>query len=369
MSREQLSQYCLGIFRIVVFLAVLPGVTVSAWADEAAEPDMPAVIVRSFSDDAAGLNVGIATLHAQVPDVAGNKARIVAALKQMKQQGVNMALFPEFALTGYFWEDEKSCRPYMEANTMEKQQEWVDKEIRPLLDDTLQYVLLNGLRRNPAGGKKFLNSTFVISKSNELFDDAYIYDKTFLPGIENSYTVSGKIDSLVLDTQWGRFGVITCYDLCFPRLLEEYAVYSRTDGLLMLASWRGPALRDYPQLNRRSDWYYGYQLELMGAAMAALNQNWLLLSNAVGRHAVSKAVFAGASSVWAPSGITLVDTPPDAESLLVVKGLTIKQTHADELEAFDYTEDFLKVYNKLPQLKAFSRFGRDPNETATASLE
>ena len=41
MSREQLSQYCLGIFRIVVFLAVLPGVTVSAWADEAAEPTCP----------------------------------------------------------------------------------------------------------------------------------------------------------------------------------------------------------------------------------------------------------------------------------------------------------------------------------------
>ena len=70
---------------------------------------MPAVIVRSFSDDAAGLNVGIATLHAQVPDVAGNKARIVAALKQMKQQGVNMALFPEFALTGYFWETKRAA--------------------------------------------------------------------------------------------------------------------------------------------------------------------------------------------------------------------------------------------------------------------
>lgn len=356
-------QWVWGLF-VVAFFSGLVCPAVPARADAAAEP---ALIVRSFSDDPGGLAIGIATLHAQVPDVEANKARIVAALKRMKQAGVNMALFPEFALTGYFWEEEQTCWPYMEAAVMEKQQDWVDNEIRPLLDDTLQYVLLNALRKNPAGGRKFLNSTFVISKNNDLFDEAFIYDKTFLPGIENTYSVSGKIDSLVLDTQWGRFGCITCYDLCFPRLLQEYAVYSRTDALLMLASWRGPALRDYALLNRRSDWYYGFQLGLMGAAMAALNQNWLLLSNAVGEHAVSGAVFAGASSVWAPSGITLVDTPPNEESLLVLKGLTIKQTHQEELQAFDYTTDFLKVYNKLPQLKAFSRFGEDPTATATAS--
>ncbi len=316
----------------------------------------PRLLLHTYSDDPKGLTIGLATLHARVPDVAANKARIVQSIEVMKEHGVNMAVFPEFALTGYFWKDQEQCRPYMEKAVFDAQADWVAREIRPLLDETLQYVIINAVRRNPAGGEKLLNSTFVVSKQNALFDEAFIYDKTFLPGIENTYSVSGQTDSLVLETPWGRLGFLTCYDLCFSSLAQEYSMYHDTDALLMLASWRGPQVRDYPGVNRGTEWYYGQLLELLGPATAALNQNWLFLANAVGEHAESGAVFAGASAVWAPSGMELARSSSRGESILVLKGVDVQGGRQIELDDFDYRRDFLKIYKELPQEKAFTRF-------------
>ena len=67
------------------------------------------VVERIYSKDASMPTVGLANIHAVVPGIEENKAKIERACRVFKQRGVNVAVFPEFSLSGYFWEDEAAC--------------------------------------------------------------------------------------------------------------------------------------------------------------------------------------------------------------------------------------------------------------------
>lgn len=58
-----------------------------------------------------------------------------------------MAVFPEFCLSGYFWEDEPACRAYMNEAVTENHKNWIDGTLKPLLDDQFELVILNNLTR------------------------------------------------------------------------------------------------------------------------------------------------------------------------------------------------------------------------------
>ena len=69
------------------------------------------VVEREYSDDPDGLSIGLANIHAVVPGIEENKTKIERAARIFRDLGVNVAIFPEFALSGYFWDDEPACRP------------------------------------------------------------------------------------------------------------------------------------------------------------------------------------------------------------------------------------------------------------------
>ena len=57
--------------------------------------------------------MGLANIHAAVPDVEANKDKILRAVSIFKERGVNIAVFPEFCLSGYFWDEREDCLAYM----------------------------------------------------------------------------------------------------------------------------------------------------------------------------------------------------------------------------------------------------------------
>jgi predicted amidohydrolase len=311
------------------------------------------VLERVYADDPAGLSVGLANIEAVVPDVEANKEKILRAARIFKARGVNFALFPEFALSGYFWDDERACRRYMDQAATENHVEWLENEIRPLFDDEFLGIVLNNLRRGPDG--QFFNSTFVLTRDSDYLDPRFSYEKVFLPGIEKRYTASGRDDRLVLEGSRGRFGFTTCYDCLFTDLLREYAIVDRVDAIVELASWRAVASRDYPGLNVRTDHYYGDLWDTVLAASAAINQTWVIACNAVGRHGVTGAYFWGGSGIWAPSGLRLIQGSHVNEELLIVHNLDIKGARDAEREDFDYAIDFSEVYRPLEGSRAFTR--------------
>ena len=284
-----------------------------------------------------------------------NKAKILRVARIFKERGVNVAVFPELCLSGYFWEDEERCRPYMEAAAIENHRDWLDGELVPLLDDRFRGIVLNGLSRGPEG--QLFNRTFVLGGADrgDYLSSENTYDKVFLPGIEKEYTASGKDDRLVLEGQLGRFGFTTCYDCLFGDLLREYCLGDEVDAIVELASWRAAAVRDYPGLNVRTTSYYGDLWDNVLPAAAATNQVWVIACNAVGRHPVSGAVFWGGSGIWAPSGMKLIQASHVDEELLIIHNLDIRGAREAERDDFDYAIDFHEIYRRLGESRAVTR--------------
>jgi len=310
------------------------------------------IIEREFGEK--GLTVGLANIHAKVPDIEFNKDKISKIVSIFKKKAVNIAVFPEFCLAGYFWEDEEACWPYMDKAIIENHKDWVIS-LKDQLDDNLQLIVLNNIRKGPADQNKYWNSTYLINKDLDYLNPKYTYDKTFLPGIENTYTVSGKTDRLVVGTKWGRFGFSTCYDFCFSQIYQEMSQIDKVDAVIQMASWRGSSNRDYPEMNIASDNYYGVLWDMLMGSTAARNQMWVITANAVGIHNISKARFWGGSGIWAPSGLKMVQSSHNRDELLIIHNIDIKKEVKFEKDDFDYSVDFNKIYKILKGKRSFTR--------------
>ena len=314
------------------------------------------VVERSYSDDATRPTVGLANLHAVVPGIEENKAKVERACRVFKERGVNVAVFPEFCLSGYFWEDEEACWEYMEEAVTERHLGWVDDHLRPLLDERFRAIVLNNITRGT--GRKFRNTTFIVA--DEISDplaDEFSYQKVFLPGIEKTYTESGRDDRLIVSGRSNRqkLGFTTCYDFLFNDLLREYAVVDQVDAIIEIASWRAAATRDYPGMNVRTDLYYGDLWDSVLPAASATNQVWTIACNAVGQHAISGATFWGGSGIWAPSGLKLIQASHFNEELVVVHNIDVEGARRQEKDDFDYAFDFTEIYRPMRDGRGYTR--------------
>jgi predicted amidohydrolase len=316
------------------------------------DPDLP-VIEREYSGDADGLSVGIANISATVPGIEANRDKVLRAATAFRDRGVNLAVFPELCLSGYFWEDEEECWRYMREAALERQADWIEGELQPLLDGDFTHIVLNGVSEGP--GDRLVNRTFVLGRDAEYLSDEETYDKVFLPGIEKTYTESGRDDRLVFEHSGCRLGFTTCYDVLFGELLREYRIRDEVDAIVEVASWRAGAVRDYPGLNVRTDHYYGELWESVLPAAAATSQSWVIACNAVGRHGVTGATFWGGSGIWAPSGLELVRASRVDDELIVVHNVDIRGAREEENESFDYAIDFREIYRPLGESRAFTR--------------
>ena len=312
------------------------------------------VLERDFSDDESKPSIGLANIHAVVPGIEANKDKILRAVEIFKAKRVNVAIFPEFCLSGYFWEDEPACWRYMDEAVIDNHGDWIKQNLRPLLDDTLRAIVFNNIRRGPE--KKYFNSTYILSAVHDHYTPDDMYDKTFLPTLEKIYTKTARDDRLVLDTpSGGRVGFTTCYDFMFSQLMLEYAIIDKVDAIIQVASWRAMARRDYPRMNVKTDAYYGYLWDLMMAATAATNQIWVVACNAVGVHGISGARFWGGSGIWAPSGLCLVQASRVNEELLIAHNVDMKSHREFELDDFNYAMDFTSIYRPIKGERAFTR--------------
>jgi len=310
---------------------------------------------RNFHYAENRLSIGIANIHAIVPGIEVNKEKIVEAMKVFKKMKVNMAIFPEFCLSGYFWENKEECWAYMDKAVIEEHQDWIRDTLFPLLDDDLHYIIFNNIRRGPGRHRKYLNSTCILNKTIDYMTEEYIYDKIMLPRIESIYTRSGFDDGLVIDTRWGRFAFTTCYDFCFSQLLQEYSRIDIVDAIIQVASWIGTGRREYPDVNVYTDTYYGDLWNMLLPSRSATNQVWTIACNAVGVHEISGVKFWGGSGLWAPSGIQIVQSSHLHEELLIVRNIDIKGQRCVETDDIHYSIDFSKVYRHLKGKRSFTR--------------
>lgn len=310
------------------------------------------IVERWFSNDETCPTVLLANINTQ-SDLKTNQQKVEDILEIAHARGVNMVILPEMSFSGYLWETEekKELRDYLKSCANQEIKPWLD-HIRDSLTDSgdgLEYVIFNNPR--PVG-EDLYNSTYVLHPEGNYNDPERIYDKIFLTPVEYPYFKRGTDRRLILDTKWGKFGFLTCYDLCFVELARKYAFVDRVDAVITVAAWRSQALREYPSMNVRTDNYYGFLWDLMNASKAAYNQVWSLGVNTVGGHAVSGDLFWGGSGVWAPSGLPLVQSSNMREELIIIHNLNVSNFEEKNLVEFNYRMEFNKVYQEIKETYA-----------------
>ncbi|MCA1766115.1 MAG: carbon-nitrogen hydrolase family protein [Desulfobulbaceae bacterium] len=314
------------------------------------------LIERNFSDQEERPSVLLANLHVSV-DIDRNLARMEEVVQVAHEKGANIVIFPELCVTGYVWddgEDDRVVREHLAAGESSRVEAAINRIRDSLGDDGkgLEYVFYNNARRKEG---LLYDSTFVLHRGLDYTREERIYDKVFLTPLEQRFFQQGSDKRLTIDTKWGAFGFLVCYDLCFVELARYYALLDNVDAIITMAHWRSEAVREYASLNIMTDHYYGYLWDMMNSSKAAYNQVWSLAANAVGPHDKNGSYFWGGSGIWAPSGLNVVQASNITSELILVRNLDIRGQRVREKDDFNYMIEFDKFNKQIKDEKSRQR--------------
>lgn len=217
------------------------------------------MVERKFSEKETCPTIMLANIYSTT--VSENLEKMERIVELAHRKNVNMLIFPELTVTGYVWNSERSDEVW------EMLSEGENSRIRPRIEEIrnslsesgkgLEYVFYGNVRVKDGD---YYNSTFVLNSEIDYKEEQYIYDKVFLPPVEQYYFRQGSDKRLSIDTKWGRFGFLICYDLCFVELSRQYAFIDEVDAIVTMSAWHSEAVRDYSHMNVRTDHYYGYEV-------------------------------------------------------------------------------------------------------------
>lgn len=156
------------------------------------------VLERTFSNNEEQPTVLVANLHIS-SNVATNLSRMEEVVEVAHRKRANIVIFPELCVTGYVWDDGGSGA--VSELLDEGESSSVSGTIQGIHDSLgtdgrgLEYVFYNNVcRKNGA----FYNSTFVLNRSIDHNREEYIYDKVFLPPLEQRYFQQGRDKRLTI---------------------------------------------------------------------------------------------------------------------------------------------------------------------------
>ncbi len=305
------------------------------------------VVERIFSANEKFPTVMLANIYG-CSSIEKNMQKMEKIIQVAHQKKVNILIFPELSITGYIWKakEQSDVRNLLSEGENSRIEPWL-RNIRDSLTEgqgSLEYIIYSNAR---AVGNDFYNCTFILNPLIDYREEDNIYAKVFLTPNEKTYFRQGTDKRLSIDTKWGRFGVLICYDLCFVELPRQYAFIDEVDAIITTAAWHSQAVREYSSMNTRTDHYYGFLWDLMNASKSAYNQVWSLGVNWVGRHLKSREYFWGGSGIWAPSGMKLIQASNINEELIIIRNLDIKGQRDREEDDFNYRIDFKSFYRNL----------------------
>ncbi len=167
------------------------------------------------------MNIGIAQINTTVGDLAGNADRILTAYRELVEQGAELVITPELAITGYPPQDLLFINKFVEG--VRKQLDWLQEKISEVP------LIVGFVDSNMTGkGKPFFNAAAVLQHGRPIL----IAHKRLLPTYdvfdETRYFEPGE-KSLVVEIQGKKIGITICEDLWTSAYLPQ-ALY-RCDPL------------------------------------------------------------------------------------------------------------------------------------------
>jgi predicted amidohydrolase len=144
-------------------------------------------------------------MDVEIGKVAANRNRIIEKIKQTAEQGANLVIFPECALTGYCFTSLDEAKSFAES---------IDGESVNLIAEACQqtgvYAIAGFIEKD---GADYYNAAMLIAPDGI----TGAYRKVHLPylGVDR-FLKPGDKPFHIFDTGLGKIGINICYDINFP---------------------------------------------------------------------------------------------------------------------------------------------------------
>jgi len=160
-----------------------------------------------------------------VGDTAGNRSRIADEARRAAAEGARIVVFPELAAHGYSFTDESELRRLAERPDGTLLAEWHG------LARELDLVIVAGYAELGEDGHVY-NSAAIVDATGVLatYRKAHLWDR------EHLMFTAGEDRPPVVETAFGRIGVLVCYDLEFPEWVRHVAL-AGADLLCAPVNW------------------------------------------------------------------------------------------------------------------------------------
>jgi predicted amidohydrolase len=188
------------------------------------------------------------------------------------------------------------------------------------------YVVCGMYESEEDEGRRAYNTTVIINKSGELL---YNYRKTHLCDAftykESDSIIPGAEPFQVIDTEFGKLGLIVCYELRFPEVTRQLML-EKADFLFVSAGWYGGILKE-------EHW------EILIRARAIENTTFVCAANQTGN------VFSGRSMIVDPMGVILASAGEEEAIVLAEIDLERVKRVKERLPSMDHRRP--KLYSNL----------------------
>lgn len=151
--------------------------------------------------------------------------------------------------------------------------------------------------------EKIFNTCLIISTTGEIIGK---YRKNHIPPIEAAFLESGKFDRQVFDTEFGKIGIVICYERHFPLMWM-------TNGLEGAEIVFNPSSEDENSFSERL-WF------VEGVNAAAANGFFTVNVNRTGTETFndgSSFTYFGSNYVASPEGFRTPHLPKNVDGLLI----------------------------------------------------
>jgi len=252
------------------------------------------------------INVALAQISCKAGDKEHNLDVMKRNIKQAKNQGANLVVFPELALTGYVLRDliYEMAEPVPEGKSIRRLEEVTKNE------DI--HVVFGALERSEKAHATLYNTAVLLGPNGFIGK----YQKMHLPTHsvfeEKRYFRLGY-QTPVFETEIGKMGLIICYDVFFPEITRLLRLKGSQLIICISAS---------PGVRRKF-------FETLTVARAIENTAFLVYVNLVGVE--NGLQFWGGSRIVAPNGKITSQAKYDEEDLVIGK---IDYAYLKQVETF-----------------------------------
>lgn len=230
-------------------------------------------------------------------DLGGNIRRLVQAAERVAAEGVQYAVFPETAISGYDFTDPAQLAPFVDTIPGR-----ATDALLPVLKRTGMLMSV-GIAEKDANTGIFYNTAVLLGPEGIIGK----YRKNGLNGQDVQLFGPGDTDVGVFDTPIGRIALIICYD-------DTYWQYDRLAALrgAQIIGWHSVSDRVMPG-TPAAQAKGNHSTVASVQHMSALNGLWVIGATRSGieRNPIngSQLYYNGGSSIWSPQGRKLVQAP------------------------------------------------------------